>query len=234
MSATLSIVSDFVCPWCYIGKARLDAARERLGDDVGLTIRFLPFKLNPSMPEDGMDRADYRVAKFGSLEKSNELDAQVRQAAEESGLTIHHDRMVRTPNTVKAHMLMAMAASLKTPDGDAGDVAERLAGLLFTAYFVDGQDIGESGVLRALGQKVGIPDAIIDGALEDATLRQATEKLADDLATQGISGVPSLLLDQHFLVSGAVPADDLVRILPQALAILEKAATENTGTQPNG
>lgn len=226
MAHTLSLVSDFVCPWCYIGKARLDAAIERLDDDARPHIRFLPFKLNPSMPEDGMARPDYRIAKFGSLEKSNELDAQVRRAAEDSGLTIRHDRMTRTPNTVKAHMLMAMAASVKA---DTGNAAEPLAGLLFTAYFVEGQDIGEEAVLRALAETVGMPGAIVDGALEDAALREATEKLADDLASQGISGVPSLLLDQHFLVSGAVPTDDLVRILPQAMSILDDASDGAAG-----
>lgn len=110
---TLSIVSDFVCPWCYIGKARLDAALDKIPAEQRPQLRYLPFKLNPAMPDEGMARADYREQKFGSLERSEELDAQVRQAAEESGVAIHHDKMERTPNTVKAHMLMAMASSLK-------------------------------------------------------------------------------------------------------------------------
>ena len=218
---TLSIVSDFVCPWCFIGKARLDAALAQLPVGERPQLRFLPFKLNPDMPEKGMARSAYREAKFGSLERSDALDSQVSDAAQESGLTINHDRMTRTPNTVKAHMLMAMAASLKHAEGDAAQV---LARLLFTAYFVDGQDIGEEDVLLALAAEAGLPRAVAQAALRDDELRAATNNLADGLAGQGVSGVPTLLLDQHFLISGAVPSDDLVRIIPEAIGILEKAA----------
>ena len=221
---TLSIVSDFVCPWCFIGKARLDAALDRIPAEDRPTLRYLPFKLNPGMPPEGMKRADYRAQKFGSKEKSDELDAQVRQAAEESGLAIHHDKMERTPNTVKAHMLMAMAASLKNEKGDASIV---LADLLFNAYFVDGEDIGEDDVLLGLAEKAGLPAEVAKAALADEELHSATDNLADGLAGQGVNGVPTLLLDQHFLISGAVPTDDLVRIIPEAIGILQKAASDN-------
>jgi predicted DsbA family dithiol-disulfide isomerase len=217
---TLSIVSDFVCPWCYIGKARLDAALDQIPAEQRPQLRYLPFKLNPAMPDEGMARADYREQKFGSLERSEELDAQVRQAAEESGVAIHHDKMERTPNTVKAHMLMAMASSLKSENGDASIA---LADLLFNAYFTAGEDIGEVDVLLRLGEEAGLPREVASAALNDAELRSATDNLADGLAGQGVNGVPTLLLDQHFLISGAVPSDDLVRIIPEAIGILEKA-----------
>lgn len=220
-SHTLSIVSDFVCPWCFIGKARLDAALEHMAAEERPQVRYLPFKLNPTMPEEGMARVDYRKQKFGSLEHSNELDAQVRQAAEDSGIAIHHDKMERTPNTIKAHMVMAMASSLKSGEGDA---SLALANLLFKAYFVDGKDIGEESVLVDLAEEAGLPRDVAVAALNDEELRLATNNLADGLAGQGVSGVPTLLLDQHFLISGAVPTDDLVRIIPEAIGIVEKAA----------
>lgn len=220
-SHTLSIVSDFVCPWCFIGKARLDAALGQMATEERPQLHYLPFKLNPTMPAEGMARADYRVQKFGSLERSNELDAQVRQAAKDSGIAIHHDKMERTPNTIKAHMLMAMASSLKS---DVGDASILLADLLFKAYFVDGEDIGEESVLLRLGEQAGVPNEVASVALNDDELRTATNTLADGLASQGVSGVPTLLLDQHFLISGAVPSDDLLRIIPEAIGILEKAA----------
>ncbi|WP_375572044.1 DsbA family oxidoreductase [Ahrensia marina] len=220
-SHTLSIVSDFVCPWCFIGKARLDAALEHMAAEERPQVRYLPFKLNPTMPEEGMARVDYRKQKFGSLEHSNELDAQVRQAAEDSGIAIHHDKMERTPNTIKAHMVMAMASSLKSGEGDA---SLALANLLFKAYFVDGKDIGEENVLVDLAEEAGLPRDVAVAALNDQELRSATNNLADGLAGQGVSGVPTLLLDQHFLISGAVPTDDLVRIIPEAIGIVEKAA----------
>ena len=218
---TLSVVSDFVCPWCFIGKARLDAALLQLDGAARPKLRYLPFKLNPAMPPDGMERAAYRVQKFGSMEKSDALDAQVRAAGEESGVAIHHDRMTRTPNTLKAHMVMAMAASLKTDDGDA---SLRLADALFHAYFTEGRDIGTDAVLMELAEEAGVPGPVAQAALADEELRAATNTLADGLAKQGITGVPSLLIDQHFLISGAVPTSDLVRIIPEAIGILNKAA----------
>lgn len=217
---TLSIVSDFVCPWCFIGKARLDAALAQMTPEQRPELHFLPFKLNPAMPEEGMARADYREQKFGSKERSDELDAQVREAAEQSGVSINHDAMTRTPNTVKAHMMMAMASSLK---GDAGNAAVTLANLLFEAYFTQGLDIGEDAILLDLGAKAGLPADVATAALSDHELRQATNSLADGLASQGVNGVPTLLLDQHFLISGAVPSEDLLRIIPEAIGILEKA-----------
>lgn len=221
---TLSIVSDFLCPWCFIGKARLDTALAQMPEDQRPALRFLPFKLNPDMPAEGMMRADYREKKFGSLEKSAQLDAQVRQAAEESGIAINHDKMMRTPNTVKAHMLMAMAASLKSEDGS--DASLGLANDLFAAYFVEGQDIGQVDVLLDIAGNNQLPIEVATAALADDELASATHNLADGLASQGVNGVPTLLLDQHFLISGAVPADDLLRIIPEAIGILEKAKEE--------
>lgn len=220
---TLSIVSDFVCPWCFIGKARLDTALAQMAPELRPELHFLPFKLNPSMPDEGMARADYREQKFGSKERSDELDAQVREAAEQSGVSINHDAMIRTPNTIKAHMLMAMASSLKSDNGNASIA---LANLLFEAYFTQGMDIGEDAVLLDLAAKAGLPADVVLAALPDQELRKATNSLADGLASQGVNGVPTLLLDQHFLISGAVPADDLLRIIPEAINILKKAHDE--------
>ena len=217
---TLSVVADFTCPWCYIGKARLDEALARLPEAQRPARRFLPFRLNPGLPPEGMERTAYRIAKFGSQERSDQLDLQVRLAAEESGVTIDHARMTRTPDTVKAHMLMAMAASL----AGAGDRADRLADRLYAAYFPQGVDIGQDEALLALAQEAGLSAGIAEAALADAELRAATVALADGLARQGISGVPTLLIDRHVLASGALPADDLARILPQAMAILDEAA----------
>lgn len=220
---TLSIVSDFVCPWCFIGKARLDTALAQMTAEERPELHYLPFKLNPEMPQEGMARADYREQKFGSKERSDELDAQVREAAEQSGVRINHDAMKRTPNTIKAHMVMAMASSLKS---DTGNASILLADLLFQAYFTQGLDIGEESVLLDLAAKAGLPADVVNAALVDEELRQATTSLADGLASQGVNGVPTLLLDQHFLISGAVPSDDLLRIIPEAIGILETAQDE--------
>lgn len=215
---TLSIVADFACPWCYIGKVRLEHALKKIDFARKLRVRFLPFLLNPGLPPEGMPRPAYRVQKFGSLERSNQLDAEVRAAAAETGILINHDRMERTPNTLMAHMLMAMAANVPTK---AKDTAAALADQLFRAYFTEGVDIGDPDELVRIAESVGVPRDISVSALGDKELKTATSSLASGLAEQGITGVPTLLMNQHFFISGAVPSADLMRMIPQAIAIFE-------------
>ena len=106
---TIEVVSDVICPWCYIGKRRLGKALAALEGAVSTEIRWLPFQLNPSMPAEGMPRAEYRARKFGSLERSRELDARVRKEGESEGIAFAFDAIERTPNTVAAHALVGLA-----------------------------------------------------------------------------------------------------------------------------
>jgi predicted DsbA family dithiol-disulfide isomerase len=213
----LEIVSDAICPWCWIGKAHLDGALALLQDE-GLTfeIGWLPYQLNPEMPAGGVDRRDYRMQKFGSWQRSLELDAQVAEAGRAAGLAFRHDLMLRTPNTVEAHRLIRLA-------GDAGvqhDVVERL----FRAYFQNGKDIGDTAVLAEEGAAAGMPaDALADFTAGEAARGEVVgESLA--LARAGISGVPSFLLDRHLLFSGAMPAERMAEGFRRAVAILRSKA----------
>ncbi|WP_170979157.1 DsbA family oxidoreductase [Roseomonas sp. HF4] len=213
----LEIVSDTICPWCWIGKAHLDGALALLREE-GLTfeIGWLPFQLNPDMPAGGVDRRDYRTQKFGSWERSVELDAQVAEAGRAAGVAFRHDLMLRTPNTVEAHRLIRLA-------GDAGvqhDVAERL----FRAYFQEGKDIGDPAVLAEQGAAAGMPaDALAAFTAGEAAREEVVgESLA--LARAGISGVPSFLLDRHLLFSGAMPAERMAEGFRRAVAILRSKA----------
>ena len=132
----LSVYSDVICPWCFIGKQHMQSALAML-EQQGLTfeVSWRPFQLNPDMPRAGVARDEYRRAKFGSLERSRQLDAQVATAARAAGIEIHHARMQRTPNTLDAHRLIAWAAT----QGGQDAVVDRL----FQDYFVDGSDIGD-------------------------------------------------------------------------------------------
>lgn len=223
MSATpapagrLEIVSDAICPWCWIGKAHLDGALAILAAE-GLTfdIGWLPFQLNPDMPAQGVDRRAYRTEKFGSWERSLELDAQVADAGRAAGLAFRHDLMARTPNTVEAHRLIRLAG----PAGLQHAVAERL----FRAYFQEGADIGDAAVLARLGAEAGLPPEAIAAftAGEAAREEVVAESLA--LARAGITGVPSFLLDRHLVFSGAMPAERMAAAFRRALAILRARA----------
>ena len=198
----IEVASDVVCPWCYIGKRRLEKALE-LVDDVEIELRWLPFQLNPDMPREGMPRAEYRKAKFGSEERSKQLDARVIAEGKSEGIDFAFDRIERTPNTSAAHRLIAMAA-------DQGAVVDAL----FRAYFEEARDIGDPKVLADIARQCGV-----DGWPEKA--RDVSE-LEEEVRALGISAVPTFIFERKLGVSGAYPAEQLAGAMRQAAS----------GTQP--
>jgi predicted DsbA family dithiol-disulfide isomerase len=212
---SIDVISDAICPWCWIGKAHLDAALEELRQDgLQFRIRWRPFQLNPDMPEEGVARDAYRAGKFGSLERSRELDAQVADAGRAAGLAFRHDLMTRTPNTIAAHRVIRTAeqADVQT------DVQQAVVDALFRAYFQQGRDIGDAAVLDEIAAGAGLPG--IAAMLAGDDHRDAV--LAEDMAARrgGISGVPSFLMDRHLLFSGAMPGPRMAEAFRQADAIL--------------
>lgn len=211
MSLTLTIVSDPICPWCWIGKRRLDQALEDLAvTDPGLSfsVAFFPFMLNPDMPGGGVPRAEYRLAKFGSLERSRALDAQVAEAGAEAGLAFRHDLMMRTPNTTDAHRLSRFAA------GQA--VQRQVMEALFRAYFSQGRDIGDIGTLAAIAAEAGMDGADVAARLAGDEARDDVRGEAAAASRAGISGVPTFVLNRHVLFSGAQPAATMAEALRTA------------------
>jgi predicted DsbA family dithiol-disulfide isomerase len=220
-SLRLDVVSDTICPWCYVGKRRLEAALPILQAE-GLTfdVTWRPFQLNPDMPRDGSDRQAYRSAKFGSWEKSQALDTQVAEVGASVGVTFRHDLMAKTPNTVPSHALIALAHA-------AGGAAmqDRVVEGLFAAYFTQGLDVGNPVVLADLAEGAGIDRGTASAYLADPASVEAVayeEKLARSL---GLNGVPSFVLAGRFLFSGAYPTESMARALRQASeALLRKRA----------
>ena len=216
----IDIVSDAICPWCYIGKRHLAGALDILaGEGLSFTVRWNPFQLNPDMQEGGIERAAYRTAKFGSAARAAELDAQVTQAAAAAGLDFHLDRIVRTPNTIAAHRLIWLAGR--------NDAQDALVEALFAAYFVDGADIGQTGVLADIAASVGMERAPVLAFLDGEAMAAET-RAADRAAREaGVNGVPSFFLDGYALFSGAMPAVQIAEALRRGSAILrERAAAE--------
>jgi len=213
----LEIVSDAICPWCWIGKAHLDAALAVLAaEGLVFDIGWLPFQLNPDMPPEGVDRRAYRSAKFGSWERSQALDAQVAEAGRAAGLDFRHDLMTRTPNTVEAHRLIRLAGRA----GRQHAVVERL----FRAYFQEGEDIGEPAVLARLGAEAGLAEETIAAFAAGEAAREEVVAESRALAEAGITGVPSFLLDRHLVFSGAMPAERMAEAFRRAVAILRARA----------
>lgn len=217
-TARIDVVSDAICPWCWIGKRNLEAALARLeAEGERFEVRWRPFQLNPDMPREGVERAAYRVAKFGSQERSRQLDAQVAEAGAAAGLEFRHDRILRTPNTMDAHRLIRLA-------GDQGGTAAQNAVVeaLFRAYFHDGRDIGDRATLVAVAGEAGLDAAAVTAAL-DGTAGEAEVRAEDEgFRRLGISGVPTFALQGHVLFSGAMPPERMAEAFRRALAILRE------------
>jgi predicted DsbA family dithiol-disulfide isomerase len=215
----LDIVSDAICPWCWIGKRNLDAALAQLAEEgERFAVHWRPFQLNPDMPHEGVARSAYRAAKFGSLERSRELDAQVAAAGAAAGLEFRHDRMERTPKTVDAHRLIRLA-------GEAGPARQDVVvEALFRAYFQEGQDIGSRAVLAEVAAGAGMEAAAVTAHL--ASDAGEAEVRQEDLGFRraGISGVPSFALEGHVLFSGAMPPERMALAFRRALGILRERA----------
>jgi predicted DsbA family dithiol-disulfide isomerase len=203
---TIDIISDFVCPWCYIGKRHLDALRA----EAQIETRWHPYLLHPEMPPGGMDRAELVRAKFGSAERAKELGRSVEAAAREAGLYLELGKARRVPDTRDAHRLMRWASGQ--------GVADALAEALFAAYFIDGRDIGDAEILADLGASVGLDRAVVAKLLAGDADREAVQAQADHARAIGVSGVPTLVFDRKLAVVGAQPVEALRDAAAQAAA----------------
>jgi predicted DsbA family dithiol-disulfide isomerase len=206
-ASRIDIVSDAICPWCYIGKRQLERALAILaGEALTFSVHWNPFQLNPDMPKQGRDRATYRAAKFGSAEHAAALDQRITEAAASVGLPFRTDLMTRTPNTIDAHRLIWLAG-----EHGAQDAAMEA---VFRAYFIEGRDIGDHSVLAACGTEAGLRDVAVflDGELAEQDMRDADRAARE----AGVTGVPSFFLDGSFLFSGAMPAETIAEALRHA------------------
>ncbi|HET9670912.1 MAG TPA: DsbA family oxidoreductase [Casimicrobiaceae bacterium] len=211
----IDIVSDVVCPWCYIGKRRLERALATLRDSepaLDVTLRWHPFQLNPDLPRTGIDRQSYLNAKFGGPSRAEPIYERVREAGRESGLALAFDRIERQPNTLDAHRLIAWAQ--RENPARADDLVERL----FHAYFVEGAFVGDADTLAALAADAGYDH---DGA----AAMLASDALRDDVAAAderarslGIQGVPFFVFDGRVAVSGAHEPATLLDAIAKARA----------------
>ena len=206
----LEVVSDTICPWCYIAKRSIDAALASIDGRRSIRVIWRPFELNPTMPSAGMDRKAYRSAKFGSWEYSLALDARVTAVGAEAGIAFHHDRMATTPNTLASHVLIDLAHRFGVQDA----VVEAL----FQAYFVDGSNVGDAAVLSDIGVACGLDRDAIGAALSDEPSRARVRAEARAFSQSGLSGVPTILFNRSVLATGALSAKSLALSITQAMA----------------
>ncbi len=210
----LDLYSDVICPWCFIGKRRLERA---LADrpQPTLSVRWRAFQLNPGMPKGGMDRRSYIEAKFGGMERAARIYETVRAVGAAEGIAFAFHRIRRTPNTLDAHRLLRFAAG-------AGRQTETMEAL-FQAYFLHGRDIGDHDTLQEIAVGAGLDGERVREVLASDLETQGA--LAEDMLArrQGINGVPCFVFNGRFALSGAQE--------PEALFQLFDLAREDDATQ---
>ncbi len=212
---TIEIISDPICPWCYIGKTRFERAlAER--PDHSFQVSWKPFQLNPNMPPEGMDRREYLERKFGGKDAAMQVYGDIQKAAEGDGLKVKLDKITRTPNTINAHRLIHWA-------GIEG-VQNEVVAALFIANFEEGKDISDPAQLADVAETIGMDRAATERLLaSDAEI--AETKAADEKAREmGVSGVPTFLIDGQYVVTGARDTAFWVDLIDEINGI--KAATE--------
>jgi predicted DsbA family dithiol-disulfide isomerase len=213
----IDIVSDVVCPWCYIGKRRIEKALQ-LAADVPVEVHWRPFFLNPWVPREGISREDYLTTKFGSVDAYKGIAGRVVAAAGEEGLTYRPNLVRRQPNTIDCHRLIYWAEAR----GKAAEMKQRLMEL----YFRDGGDLTDTNVLVQAAADCGLDAEEVRARLAtdaDVALISAQAKEASD---KGISGVPTFVFAQKYAVSGAQPAEQLARAIRQVSAEVNAQAAE--------
>jgi predicted DsbA family dithiol-disulfide isomerase len=218
-SITVDVVSDVVCPWCFIGQKRLDKAVAAVGD-VDVHIRWRPFQLDGTIPPQGMDRRQYMLAKFGSEQRIREIHARIEPLGAAEGISFAFDAIKVAPNTLDAHRVIRWA-------GAAGeDIQNRLARRLFQLNFEEGANIGDHAILIEAAREAGMDASVVETLLPtDADVEAVRTEIAT-ASRMGITGVPCFLLEGKYAVMGAQEADALADAIRQVAAAKARGELE--------
>jgi predicted DsbA family dithiol-disulfide isomerase len=216
---TIDVVSDVVCPWCFIGKKRLEKALA-LKPHIPVEVRFRPYFLNPWVPREGMSRDEYLTAKFGSPERYQGIAGRVAATARSEGLVYASEKMQRQPNTLDSHRLILWASAI----GKAAQMKQRLMDL----YFTEGGDLSDRDVLVRAAADVGLDADKTRELLAGDTDVAAVENAAADAKNAGIDGVPTYILGGVAALSGAQPPEVLAEAIEQIATNREKFLAEQS------
>ena len=213
----LDILSDPICPWCYIGKANLDRALEAAPEHP-FAIEWHPFQLNPDMPAEGLDRREYLEAKFGGKENAARVYGRIDEAARAAGLDINWEGITRTPNTLNAHRLIHWAGleGLQTA----------MVSALFRAYFRDGRDIGDLAVLTDIAGAMGLDRAMTERLLSTDADVEDIRRRDEHARAHGVSGVPTFVIANQHVVPGAQPPELWAQVIGELRGQTERPADD--------
>ena len=206
MNISVDVISDVICPWCYIGKRRLEKAIAAA--EVQVRVRWHPFQLNPTMPMEGISRKEYRSRKFGSWERSMELDAKVSAVGKSEGIHFAFDNIERTPNTVDAHRLIWFA--------DQNGCQDAVVEALFRSYFTDGQDIGDRQTLIDIVTEAGLERQAAETILNSDEGMDVIANAREMSQRHGVDGVPFFIVDQKITLAGAQDSETFLEVFQNA------------------
>lgn len=212
----IDVVSDVVCPWCYLGKARLELAISEVQDEVGVDINWRPYRLNPDYPPEGVDQKAALEKKLGGAERVAEGHKMLTELGREVGINFNFDAIKIGPNTLDAHRLIHWAMI------EDRDKADRVVNGLFKANFEDGRNVGDHAVLLDIAEKAGLDRAVTASLLASDADKVLVVEEIESAQKMGVNGVPFFIFDQQYAVSGAQTPD----VIAGALHDIAKAKAE--------
>lgn len=206
----IDVISDVMCPWCYIGKTNLDAAIAQM-KDLEVEVRWRPYQLDGTLPKEGMSRTDYLNNKFGGEAGAKEVYGRIKDSGKALGIDFNFDAMKVSPNTMDAHRVIRWAG------GQSAETQNKLVERLFELFFLEGGHIGLDEVLSKAAEEAGMDAKIVDDLLKTENDKPEVAAEIDQARQMGVTGVPCFIVDNKFAVMGAQPAEQLVEAMKHAL-----------------
>ena len=221
----IDVVSDVVCPWCYIGKRRLENAMERLSGEIDFDVQYHPFELNPDMPPTGLDQRAYLTRKFGDDDRYTELTSRVTEVAAQEGLTFDFDRQRVSPNTRKLHAIIQL--------GQAKGLQKEIVEVFYNAYFTSGVDLSDDENIVKGALEAGLDEDSVRDVLKDERKLADIGAAEQEIYKLGITGVPFFIINNKYGISGAQTADTFEKALRDIGNQAVEAATACEPDQKN-
>jgi predicted DsbA family dithiol-disulfide isomerase len=219
---TIDVVSDVVCPWCYLGQKRLDNAIAAV-PDVEVSVTWRPFQLDPTIPPQGMDRKAYMRAKFGDEARLRDAHARLEALGKDVGIDYAFDAITVSPNTLDAHRVIRWAGA------NSPEAQNKLVRRLFKLYFEEGADIGDRAVLAQAAREAGMDGAVVESLLAGDADREAVANEAATASRMGVTGVPCFLFEGKYAVMGAQDVSTLTDAIRQIATAKARGELEKVG-----
>ena len=207
----IDVISDVMCPWCYIGKTNLDAAIQQV-EDLEVVVRWRPYQLDSTLPKEGISRSEYLNNKFGGEEGAKQVYGRIKDAGKSLGIDFNFEAMEVSPNTLDAHRVILWAG------GQGPEIQDKLVSRLFEIFFLEGGHIGKDEILVKAAESAGMDGAIVDGLLKGDDDKDRVTAEIDHARQMGVQGVPCFIVDNKFAVMGAQPPEQLVGAMRHAIS----------------